>query len=172
MTISAIVAVDRNLAIGKGGGMPWHISEDLKYFKRVTGGHSVIMGRNTFASLGRPLPQRRNIVLTSRPLEYDAPLKEGTSLQCCRSLEEALELCKAEEEVFVIGGARLYDSALESIDRLYITLIDTEVEGPDAFFPDYRRLDWREISRSARQTDEGSGLEFESVVLERSAGRG
>ena len=74
--------------------------------------------------------------------------------------------------MFVIGGARLYASALESIDRLYITLVDTEVEGPDAFFPDYRRLDWREISRSARQTDEGSGLEFESVVLERSAGRG
>ena len=167
MIISAIVAVDRNLAIGKGGDMPWHISEDLKYFKKVTSAHSVIMGRNTFASLGRPLPQRRNIGLTSRPIEYSSPLKEGTSLESCRSLEQAYKLCEGEEEIFVIGGARLYASALQDIDRLYITLVDTEVESPDAFFPEYRDMEWKEIRRSARQTDERSGLEFESVVLER-----
>lgn len=155
-----IVAASDNDAIGRGGVMPWHLSEDLKYFKRVTLGCPVIMGRTTFESIGRPLPGRKNIVLTSRP-----GLPEGV----CRvsSIEEAYSAAEPAEKCFVIGGARVYAQVIGSMDRIYLTRIHTTVSDADAFFPHIDPALWEEESRSGVLTDAQSGLEFEFIVYRR-----
>ena len=127
--LSLIVAVARNNAIGKKNELLWHISEDLKYFKRKTMNHPVIMGRKTFESIGRPLPGRRNIVVTRRRQEIP-----GTEL--LHSVEEAAAMAKeSAEEFFVIGGGELFRQAFPQADRLYITRIEAEAPGADTFFP-------------------------------------
>ncbi len=156
-----IVAVSDNLAIGRGGDMPWHLSEDLKYFRRVTMGCPVIMGRTTFESIGRPLPGRKNIVLSRR---RDA-LPEGVVR--VESLREAYDEAEPSERCFVIGGASVYAEAVDGMDRLYITRIHTVVPDADAFFPEIDLSVWKERSRSETYTDEGSGLRFEFVVYGR-----
>ena len=155
-----IVAASDNDAIGRGGVMPWHLSEDLKYFKRVTLGCPVIMGRTTFESIGRPLPGRKNIVLTSRP-----GLPEGV----CRvsSIEEAYSAAEPAERCFVIGGARVYAQVIGTMDRIYLTRIHTTVPDADAFFPHIDPALWTEESRSGLLTDAQSGLEFEFIVYRR-----
>ena len=140
MIISLIAAMDRNRVIGRDNQLPWRLPEDLKRFKAITLGHPVLMGRKTFESIGRPLPGRRNFVI-SRQKEYRA---EGVTV--VYSLEVALTLCASEPEVFVIGGAEIYRLALPRADRLYLTIIEKEHEG-DAHFPEWPRDEYREIAR-------------------------
>ncbi len=136
MLLSIIVAVSRNNAIGKDNQLLWHMPADLKFFKRTTSGHSVIMGRKTFESLGKALPKRRNIVI-SRQENYQP---EGAELS--PSLEEAINRCREDGEVFILGGAEIYRQALEHTDKIYQTVIQHEFEDADAFFPVLKDEDW------------------------------
>ena len=145
-SVTLIAAVARNGVIGKDGGLPWKIPEDLAFFKRTTSGHAVIMGRRTFEEVGRPLPSRRNIVVSRQP---------GLVLQGCEvapSLEEAIELAHTTDpDPFVIGGAEIYRAALGIADRMLITEIDRDVEG-DTWFPPFDRAAWRETERRVGDT--------------------
>jgi dihydrofolate reductase len=128
--LAILAAIGKNRVIGKNGKLPWHISDDLKRFKRLTTGHAVLMGRKTYESIGRPLVNRRNVVLTHRPIP---------GVETYGSLDEALQALASEERVFVIGGATLYSQLIEFADELYLTMVSTDVEG-DAFFPPYEHL--------------------------------
>jgi dihydrofolate reductase len=143
--LAIIVAIARNRVIGKDGKLPWHISEDLKRFKRLTTGHAVLMGRKTFESIGRPLPNRRNVVISSTP---------QPGVETFRTVAEALEALKDQEKVFVIGGGQLYASLLDSADELYLTLVDQNIEG-DTFFPPYEQLLGTRFREVAREEHEG-----------------
>jgi dihydrofolate reductase len=134
MKIVVIAAVAEDGTIGNAGKIPWHISEDLKRFKRLTMGHPVIMGRKTFESIGKPLPGRRNIILTRTPGPDHFP-----------TLDAALRSC-GEETVFIIGGAQVYQAALPVADKLLLTHVK-HPGGGETKFPDYDRGEWREISR-------------------------
>ena len=165
MKIALIVAAARNRAIGLNNKMPWHLPEDLKYFKRVTMGKPVIMGRNTFESIGKPLTGRPNIVI-SRNADYKA---EGITL--VHSLDEALQaaatlLPKGIDEVMVIGGAQIYAQALAKADRLYLTEVDAEPEA-DAFFPEVNRSQWREVARVKHQACEKNPFAYSFVTMDR-----
>lgn len=138
--ISLIVAHDKNRVIGYENKMPWHLPGELKYFKETTMGKPMIMGRKTFESIGRPLPGRRNIVIT-RNKNYDV---EGIEL--ASSLEEAIQMAKDAEEIMIIGGEQIFKLSMEIADRLYITHIEHEFEG-DTFFPAYGD-EWTLISTS------------------------
>ena len=140
--ISMIVARSRNHVIGRDNQMPWKISADLQFFKRVTMGHPVIMGRKTWESIGRPLPGRRNIVV-SRNADYEA-----TGGELVGSLEEALKSLSEFERVFVIGGEQLFTQAFPKADRLYITEIDLDIDGGDTFFEVPNASDWQEVERT------------------------
>ena len=160
-----IAAVADNGAIGVRGGMPWHISEDLKYFKRVTMGCPVIMGRTTFESLGKPLPGRLNIVLSRSRGDFP----EG--VVCVQSAEEAFREAgrTGVEQCFIIGGAKVYAQLLDCADMLYLTRVHTMVGDADAFFPRIDTDVWREESCSETFTDPKSGISFEFVVYSRTA---
>jgi dihydrofolate reductase len=136
MTLSVIAAVARNGVIGRDNDLPWRLPADLRRFKRLTMGHSVIMGRRTFESIGRPLPGRRFVVL-SRRADFRP---EGVAVAA--SLDAALGACAGEDEVFVIGGARLFAEALPRADRLYLTRVDAEPAG-DVVFPALDPAAWR-----------------------------
>ena len=138
--LTLIVARARNGVIGKDNAMPWKIPGEQAYFKRVTMGHPIIMGRKTWESIGRPLPGRRSIVVT-RNAAFAAPGAEAV-----HDLQAALALCAGAAEAFVIGGAELYRLALPRADRLLITEIDHDFEG-DTFFPAPERAQWKESSR-------------------------
>lgn len=131
MIISLIAAVTENSIIGKDGDMPWHLPEDLKYFKATTTGHTVIMGRKTWESLGKyaPLPNRRNIVLTHNT-DWQA-----SGAEVFHDLKAAINACNGEDEVFIIGGGRVYADAIHLAKRLYITRIHAKIDG-DTQFPD------------------------------------
>lgn len=140
MKLAIIAALDHRRAIGKDGKLPWHIPEDMKRFKRLTTGHAVLMGRKTWESLGRPLPGRRNVVLSSSPVP---------GIESYASLEESLRALASAERIFVIGGGNLYAQLIDRADELYLTLVDRDVEA-DAFFPPYEHLlgtVFREASR-------------------------
>lgn len=130
MKLIIIAAISRNRVIGKDGKMPWHISEDLKRFKQLTTGHTILMGRKTYESLGKALPNRRNVVLSSK----DIP-----DVETYHSLADVLIALEKEEKVFVIGGGELYAQLLDQADELHLTLVDQEVAG-DTFFPPYEHL--------------------------------
>jgi dihydrofolate reductase len=138
--ISIIVAISKNNAIGKDNTLLWNIPEDLKHFKEITSGHTIIMGRKTFESIGRPLPNRRNIVIT----RDDSYAHNG--IEIANSLIKALDVCKYEDEVFVIGGGEIYKQALPFADKLYVTHVEKEYTG-DAFFPEISKEEWVEISK-------------------------
>lgn len=155
-----IVAVADNLGIGVRGGLPWHISEDLKYFKAQTKGFPVIMGRTTYFSLPfHPLPGRENIVLN---LGGD-PIPEA---RCVYSFEEAFDAAAktGAEKCFVIGGASVYRAAMPMMDLLYITHVHTEVTDADVFFPEIDPTQWKEDSRSVTHIDPETGFRFEFAV--------
>ena len=161
MRVSAVVAASDNNVIGKDGGLPWHVSSDLKLFKEITLGKPVIMGRRTWESLPRkPLPGRRNIVITRNP-DYVA---EGAEI--ARSVDEALALCAGEPEVSIIGGGQVYEQAMSRTDRIYLTRIHLEVEG-DTFLPDLPAEEWREVERRAFDKGERDDAAFTLVVLDR-----
>ncbi len=143
MKISLVVAIAENNAIGKNNGLLCHLPADMKMFKELTTGHTVIMGRKTFESLPNgPLPNRRNIVISRTTAEqsYD-------NLIVCPSFEKALEYGKEEDEVFIIGGAQIYDKLLDKADYLYITWIKHRFEDADTFFPAINFDQWEEVSR-------------------------
>lgn len=146
MSISLIVAAAKNNAIGKDNALLWHLSADLKRFKALTTGHPVIMGRKTFESIGKPLPNRRNIVI-SRSL----PVIQGCEVVA--SVEEALALIHPGEEVFIIGGGSIYKALWHVADRLYLTLVKTELAG-DTFIPEIKTDEWKEIRREDFDADE------------------
>jgi dihydrofolate reductase len=156
--ISMIVARSRNHVIGRDNQMPWKISADLQFFKRVTMGHPVIMGRKTWESIGRPLPGRRNIVV-SRNANYEA-----TGGELVGSLDEALKSLSEFERVFVIGGEQLFTQAFPKADRLYITEIDLDIDGGDTFFEVPNASDWKEVERTPGS--EGD-ITFSFITLER-----
>ncbi len=157
--ISIISALARNRTIGIDNTLPWRLSDDLKYFKALTLGHHILMGRKTWESIGKPLPGRTTVIIT----RGNFPAPEGVKI--AHSLQEAISVCGADEEIFFVGGADLYGQALPLADRLYLTEIQADVEG-DAWFPDYDRSEWREVSRDARR-DEASGLAYDFVVYSR-----
>ena len=150
----------RNRVIGRDNRLPWRLPADLAYFKRVTMGHPVIMGRRTWESIGRPLPGRKNIVVT-RNRDYSAP---GATV--VGSLEDAWRAAGEVEEACVIGGTSLFAEALPHADRIHLTEVEAEVEG-DTYFPPFDRSQWveREVARQAR--DERHEYPFRIVVLER-----
>ena len=132
--VSIIVAIDDKRGIGKNNRLPWHIPEDLKRFRRLTSGHTIIMGRKTFESISRVLPGRTNIIITRNP-QYQA---EGALVVL--SLDEAIEKAKEidDQEVFIIGGGEIFKQALPITDKLYLTLIDAHANEADIFFPEYK----------------------------------
>jgi len=140
MIISAIVAIDQHNAIGRDNNLPWHLPEDLKFFKRTTMGKPVIMGRKTFESLGKPLPNRLNIVLSR---QAHLPLPEHVLLYS--DINIALRKLKElhTEEIFIIGGGKIFAETLPIIDQLYITEVGTSVENADAFFPHIDHSQWK-----------------------------
>jgi dihydrofolate reductase len=159
--IVIIAAVAQNGVIGKANALPWHLPEDMAHFKALTTGHAVIMGRKTWESLPpkfRPLPNRRNIVLTRDPA-YVAP---GATV--VTSLEEAIKFGAGEAALFVIGGAELYAHTLPHAQRLELTEIDAAFEG-DAHFPAWDRAQWREVKRESGKS--ASGLAYAFVIYER-----
>jgi dihydrofolate reductase len=156
--ISMIVARSRNHVIGRNNQMPWKISADLQFFKRVTMGFPVIMGRKTWESIGRPLPGRRNIVVSRNPSLTLA------GAEVSGSLDQALQHLSDSPRVFVIGGEQLFSQAFSKADQLYITEIDLEVEGGDTFFQIPNPDEWVEIERTPG--DEG-GISFHFLTLKR-----
>ncbi|WP_033541053.1 dihydrofolate reductase [Planococcus sp. CAU13] len=159
--ISLMVAHDPNHVIGRNNQLPWHIPEDLAYFKKHTIGKGIVMGRNTYESIGRPLPKRRNIVVSrNRELKI-----EGTDI--VHSIEDAVKLAQeVHEEVMIIGGEQIFRTVLPEADRLYITLIHQEFEG-DTFFPDYGE-GWELTSESERL--ESGGVPFSYLIFDRKGG--
>ena len=158
-----IVAIADNYGIGVKGDLPWHISEDLQYFKATTKGYPVIMGRTTYFSLPfRPLKGRKNIVLN---LGGD-PIPEVT---CVYSFDEAFAEAEAtgKDKCFIMGGASVYRAALPLMDRLYITHVHTEVKEADAFFPEIDPALWQETLRSIRYHDDASGYDYTFLLYER-----
>lgn len=137
MRVSIIAAMDNNRVIGKDNGLPWHLPEDMKRFKRRTMGKPVIMGRKTFVSIGGPLPGRTNTVLCRTPWPHE------DSVRFVQSLEEALSLYYDANEVMIIGGAQVYEQAIPIADRMYLTEIDAEYEG-DTWFPEFDKDEWQE----------------------------
>jgi dihydrofolate reductase len=124
--LALVAAIAHGRVIGSGGSLPWSIPEDLRRFRRLTTGHTVLMGRKTYESIGKPLAQRRNVVLSSQPLP---------GIETYRSLESALQALAAEERVFVIGGGQVYEQLLARADELYLTLVDRSVPGETTFPP-------------------------------------
>jgi len=143
--LAIIAAVARNRAIGKEGRLPWHIPEDLRRFKRLTMGHALLMGRKTFDSIGHPLPGRRNVVLSSRPVP---------GVESYHTLDAALAALADQERVFVIGGGQLYAQLLERADEIYLTLLDADAEA-DIFFPSYENVLHDRFSLVNRETHDG-----------------
>jgi len=154
--IALIAALDRNRAIGRAGGMPWHLPADLARFKRLTLGKPVLMGRKTALSIGRALPGRRNLVLSRRS---DAPY---ATQETVRSLDEAIEAAAATE-LMVIGGGEIYALALPRATRLYLTEIDASAQDADTWFPPFDRAQWREVTREAHTTDARHAYAFDFV---------
>jgi dihydrofolate reductase len=163
--IALIAAMARNGVIGVDNRLPWRLPEDLRRFRALTTGHTIIMGRKTWESIGRPLPGRQNIVVSRQPA-FDAPGAEVAS-----SLDAALALATRPDPVFVIGGEALYRAAQPLAARLYVTEIERDFTG-DARFPEFSRRSWRETAREARHSDGSDGFGFAFAEYERVTGRG
>ncbi|MEA3405809.1 MAG: type 3 dihydrofolate reductase [Pseudomonadota bacterium] len=161
MRIAMIAAMAKNNVIGRDNDMPWHLPDDLKFFKSKTVGKPVIMGRKTFESIGsRPLPNRPNIVISRNP----NLVLEG--VQVFTSVEAALDTLRDYEEVIIMGGGQLYAQMLPRADRLYVTMIDAEIEG-DTFFPNWQELAWKTLEKTRHETDERHAYAFDFITLDR-----
>ncbi len=158
--VSAIVAAAENNAIGKDNQLLWHLPNDLRFFKRTTTGHPVIMGRKTYESVGKLLPNRRNIIIT-RQAAYAV---EGADV--VHSLAAALESCAGEQEVFVVGGAEIYQQALPVTDRIYLTRVHAALPG-DSFFPELDEREWRSVSEESHPADERHAYGYTFGIYER-----
>jgi len=158
--ISIIVAMSQNSVIGFKNELPWHISEDLKNFKKITLNHSVIMGRKTYDSIGKPLKDRNNIVISR-----DTSLKID-GVEVVNSLEKAILKTAESSEIFIIGGQQIYSIALPLATHMYITKVNGIFDG-DAFFPDFAEDEWKEISREDLITEKNlrfSFLKYEKII--------
>jgi len=158
MIITIIAAIAKNNALGKNNDLIWHLPADLKRFKKITTGHYIIMGRNTFESIGKPLPNRTTIIIT-RNKNY---FKDGCLI--AHSLEQALEMAKEEEQVFVIGGAQIYNYAMEHnlVDTLDITLVHHEFEA-DVYFPEIDSDIWEQVEIESFTADDKNKLDYSFV---------
>lgn len=158
--LSLIVAMTPERVIGANNAMPWHLPSDLAFFKATTMGRPIVMGRKTFQSIGRPLPGRRNIVLT-RDKQFSA-----AGIEVLHSIEEALVSCADVDEVFIIGGAELFNTTLSTAQRIYLTHIDAHLDG-DTFFPVLESGVWHETSRRNHPHDERNAYNLSFRILER-----
>ncbi len=167
MQISMIAAMAKNRVIGAKNSMPWHLPADLKHFKQTTLGKPVIMGRKTYESIGKALPKRLNIVLTTEP---NFSLPDATVVNSCeQAIELAEQYCQQQQqtnpEVMIIGGGTLYQHFLKDCHKLYLTFIDLQVDG-DTFFPDFTAdYSWQETERRAMQADECNPVDYQFVTL-------
>lgn len=164
MRLSVLVAMAKNRIIGKNNQLPWHLPADLKHFKFLTMGHTIVMGRKTYESIGRPLPGRENIIIT-RQAGYGVP-----GAMVANSLQDALLICEQgktiNSESFIIGGEELYRQTLDLCQRMYITEIQSDFEG-DVFFPEFDRSDWDEIQRDKHTSENDAHIEYHFVILDR-----
>lgn len=159
-TLSLVVAMDRNRVIGYQGRLPWHLPNDLKWFKRCTVGKPMVMGRRTWESIGRALPDRQNIVVT-RQENYDAP-----GADVVRSFEMAMTVAGDAPEITVIGGGMLFADTVSLADRIYLTVVDAECEG-DTWFPCIDTGEWNETFRESHAADERNPLAHTFLIWER-----
>jgi len=159
MTISIIVAIGENNAIGKDNQLLWYLPADLKHFKVITSGHSIIMGRKTFDSVGKPLPNRRNIVVTRQDIKIEG-------CEVVKSVDEAIALCEGEDEVFIGGGAEIYRLAMDKTDRIYLTIVHKTFDA-DTFFPEIDYKVWVETVREDYPADEKNSIPYSFITLER-----
>lgn len=163
--ISAIAAMDENRLIGSHNRLPWNMPGDMKYFKTLTTGHPILMGRKTYVSIGRPLPNRLNIILTGNP-DFTAPgCVVVNSLDA--GLEAALE--QNNEEIFIIGGSEVYRQLMPRIERLYLTIIHHKFDG-DAYFPQIDDADWQEVFRQRHSADADNAFDYSFVTFDRKTG--
>lgn len=163
MQVSCIVATAHNRVIGRNNDIPWYLPADLKYFKKVTSGHHIIMGRKCYNSIGRPLPNRTNVVLTRDPYFI------STGCVIAHHITEALEVAydDGETEVFIIGGGQIYDLTQDLWDRLYLTQVDVDAPG-DVLFPELDYLsDWRLVSEEAHSADGKNEYDYTFKVYDR-----
>jgi len=160
MLISAIFAMSENRVIGKNNQLPWHLPADLKHFKKITLGKPILMGRKTYESIGRPLPGRCNVIIT-KDIDYQAP-----GCVVVNSIEQALATTKESDEIFVMGGALLYQAMLPLIQRLYMTIIHQPFDG-DTFFPLLNQDDWQEIERVDYTKDSENPHPYSFFILDR-----
>ncbi len=165
MKIVLIAAFAQNRVVGINNALPWHLPEDLKYFKRTTTGKAIIMGRKTYDSIGRPLPNRTNIVISRNSELSIEGVKVVDSLQAAIDLAKEVNFINGVEEVMVIGGASIYEEALPQADRLYITHVHAEVAG-DAYFPEVDFSQWQEVSRDDYVASEGNPYDYSFVVYD------
>jgi dihydrofolate reductase len=158
--ISIIVALSENNVIGRDNGLPWRLSADLKRLKALTMGHHIIMGRRTWQSLGKPLPGRVNVVIT-RDKNFSA---EGAVV--VHSLNEALNVSKDDEEIFIFGGGKVFSEALPLVNRILMTIVHTSIDG-DTHFPVLDKKEWKDISRESHSADDKNEFDYSFVTLER-----
>lgn len=161
--LSIIVAVSENGVIGKDNQLLWKLSADLKYFKNLTTNHAVIMGRKTYESIGKPLPNRKNIVISGNN-SFSA---EG--IEVVSSLEKAIEKAQnslPNDEIFIIGGGTIYKQALSMADKVYLTEVKISIQG-DTFFPKLDSEMWKEVSRTSHRADEKNEFDYAFVIYER-----
>lgn len=149
-----------NRVIGVNNALPWRLPEDLKYFRRLTTGHHVIMGRRNYESIGKPLPERTNIVVTHNP-DYAAP-----GCHVVHSIIDALQLAKDDTEVFIIGGAQLYRQTLDRADRMYLTLIHADITG-DVLFPEFNWNEWKDVARCRHEPDDRHPYSYSFITLDK-----
>ena len=155
--ISQVVVVDENNGIGKNNALLCHLPADLKHFKKLTVGYPVIMGRKTYDSMGKPLPNRRNIIITGQNIEI-------AGCEVVHSIEEALELCKGEEKISIVGGATIYEQSLALTDTIHLTRIHHTFDA-DTFFPEIKNNEWEEVSRERHEPDEKNGFPYSFITL-------
>ena len=160
MIISLIAAMGKNRTIGNKGKLPWNLPADMKYFRDKTRGKPVIMGRKTYESIGKPLPDRKNIIIT-----HDNEFK-AENCTVVHSADEAIKAAGNVEEVMVIGGSQIYKEFLPKANKLYLTKIDAEFEG-DTYFPKYKIEEWKEISYEEHERDAENEYDYGFIVLER-----
>ena len=161
MRISLIAAMAKNRVIGVDNALPWHLPDDFSFFKATTLNKPILMGRKTFESIGKPLPKRLNIVLSR---QKDLSLGDGGV--CVQSPSEAIEYCSEADELMVIGGAQVYAQWIDQADTVYLTEVDTQLQG-DAYFPELDKLQWKEVSRESHLKDERHEYAFDIVVYQR-----
>ena len=161
MIVSIIAAIGKHREIGYKNNLLWHIPEDLKRFKKITSGHTVIMGRKTFESINcKPLPNRKNIVITSQKGFY----AEGAEI--VHSVKVAMEQARKDGEIFILGGATVYEQCLPFADRIYLTIVKKEYKA-DTYFPQYDHISWETTEQSEIKKDPDSGIEYYFLTLAR-----